>query len=54
MSIVYLLVPAALLLALVGLIGFIWSVKKGQYDDLDTPARRILFEDENSEDKNKT
>jgi len=26
--------------------GFIWSVKKGQYDDLDSPAHKILFDDD--------
>lgn len=44
MSIVYLLVPLALLLggAFVG--AFIWVVKSGQYDELETPAHRILLE----------
>jgi len=25
---------------------FVWAVRKGQFDDLETPAMRILFDDE--------
>ena len=46
MSAVYIALPFALLLALVFLAAFIWSVKSGQMDDLETPAHRILGEDE--------
>jgi cbb3-type cytochrome oxidase maturation protein len=38
--------PFALLLALIFLAAFIWSVRSGQMDDLETPAHRILGEDE--------
>jgi cbb3-type cytochrome oxidase maturation protein len=44
-SIVYVLLPVALLLAIAGVVAFIWSVRQGQYDDLDTPAMRVLHED---------
>ncbi len=44
MSIVYILLPLSLLLALCGLAGYIWALKNGQFDDLDTPSRRILFD----------
>ena len=40
------LIPAALLLGLGGLLAFLWTVKSGQYDDLDGAAARILIEDE--------
>jgi cbb3-type cytochrome oxidase maturation protein len=40
------LVPMALLLGLTGLIGFIWTLKNGQYDDLDGAAVRILPDDD--------
>lgn len=40
------LIPAALLLGLGGLVAFLWSVKSGQYDDMDGAAARILIEDE--------
>ena len=39
------LVPVALLLGLVGLGGFLWALRSGQYDDLDGAAARILFDD---------
>ena len=40
------LLPAALLLGLVGLYGFLWALKNGQYEDLDGAAYRILEDDE--------
>jgi cbb3-type cytochrome oxidase maturation protein len=39
------LLPIALLLGLAGLAAFLWSVKNGQYDDLDGAAERILMDD---------
>lgn len=46
MSVVYLMIPAALLLAGLGVAAFIIAAKKGQFDDLDTPAFRAVFDDE--------
>ena len=46
MDILYLLVPLSLLLITVGVGRFIWSVRNGQYDDLDSPAHRILHDDD--------
>ena len=43
------LVPVALGLGLLGLGGFLWSLKSGQYDDLDGDASRILHEDDHPE-----
>jgi len=40
------LIPAALFLGLLGLGGFLWSLRSGQYDDLDGAAYRILFDDD--------
>jgi cbb3-type cytochrome oxidase maturation protein len=40
------LVPLALGLGLVGLLGFLWSLKSGQYDDLEGAAWRAIEEDE--------
>ena len=40
------LIPAALFLGLLGLAAFLWSLRTGQYDDLDGAAHRILLEDE--------
>ncbi|GAB5518466.1 MAG: hypothetical protein RhofKO_07170 [Rhodothermales bacterium] len=45
MTILYLLVPLALLLAGVAVYGFCWSVRDGQYDDTETPAIRMLTDD---------
>lgn len=46
MSIIYVLLPAALVLAIAAVGAFIWAVRSGQFDDLDTPAVRILHDDE--------
>ncbi len=46
MNILYLLIPIALLLVIAFVGGYIWSASKGQYDDLETPAHRILLEEE--------
>ncbi len=40
------LIPAALLLGGLGLAGFLWALKSGQFDDLDGAANRILFDDD--------
>lgn len=40
------LIFAALLLGLLGLGAFLWSMRAGQFDDLDGAASRILFDDE--------
>lgn len=46
MSIVTLLLPVALLLGFGFLIAFIVSTLGGQYDDLETPAHRVLLDEE--------
>jgi len=40
------LIPAALALGGLGLAAFLWSLRPGQYDDLDGAAERILHEDD--------
>jgi cbb3-type cytochrome oxidase maturation protein len=40
------LIPIALGFGLLALIVFLWSLKNGQYDDLDGAAARILIDDE--------
>lgn len=40
------LIPIALFLGLLGLVAFLWSLKNGQYEDLDGAATRILLDDE--------
>lgn len=46
MSVIYLLLTLSILVAIVFFIAFIYSVKKGQYDDSYTPSVRMLFDDE--------
>lgn len=52
MDILYFLVPAALVMGGLFLAGFVWAVKTGQYEDLETPAFRILFDEKNNEKLN--
>ena len=53
MNIVYLLLPLALLLALTFVAAYVWCASQGQYDDLETPAHRILLEEEKDIKKGK-
>lgn len=46
MNILIILVPVSLILAIVGLLTFLWTLRHHQYDDLDGDAWRILVEDE--------
>ncbi|QOD62311.1 cbb3-type cytochrome oxidase assembly protein CcoS [Polaribacter haliotis] len=46
MSVIYLLLSLSILVAIVFFIAFIYSVRKGQYDDSYTPSVRMLFDDE--------
>ena len=46
MTILYLLIPLAVVLMGVAIWFFLWSVKSGQYDDLEGPAHRILMDDD--------
>jgi cbb3-type cytochrome oxidase maturation protein len=42
----YFILPLALIVASGAVAAFAWSVKSGQLDDLDTPPRRMLLDDE--------
>lgn len=46
MSILYILIPLALLLLVGAVWAFFWAVGSGQFDDMDTPAMRILLDDD--------
>ena len=46
MSILYVLIPLALLLLGGAVWAFFWAVGSGQFDDLDTPAMRIIMDDD--------
>jgi len=51
MEVIYIVLPLAIVLAGVALAAFLWAVRKGQYDDLDTPPYRALFDDNESGSK---
>jgi cbb3-type cytochrome oxidase maturation protein len=51
MTVLLFLVPLALALGFVGLMGFLWSLKSGQFDDLDGAARRVLSNDDIDEER---
>jgi cbb3-type cytochrome oxidase maturation protein len=46
MNVLVYLVPMALLLGLTGLVAFLWSLRSGQYDDVEGAALRILEDDD--------
>lgn len=50
MSILVYLIPISMVLGAVGLGAFLWSLRSGQYQDLDGAAERVLFEDEDTPD----
>ena len=50
MTVLLFLVPLALALGFVGLMGFLWSLKSGQYDDLDGAAQSVLSDDDIEEE----
>jgi len=52
MEIVYLLLPIAIVIAIVAVGVFFWAVKSGQFEDLEGPAYRILMDDDKGEKDN--
>ena len=46
MPALYIMIPAALLIVAIAIYVFFWAVDSGQYDDLDSPAHSILFDDQ--------
>lgn len=46
MPALYVMIPAALLIVAIAIYIFFWAVDSGQYDDLDSPAHSILFDDQ--------
>jgi len=54
MSVIYLLVAISIVAAVCFLAAFFWAVRNGQYDDDQTPAMRILFDDKPSSELNNT
>jgi cbb3-type cytochrome oxidase maturation protein len=46
MSVLFIMLPVALLIAGGAVIAFVRAARSGQYDDLDTPACRMLLDDD--------
>jgi len=47
----YLLIPVSLIFCALAIVIFFWAVNSGQYDDLDGEGERLLFGDDNLEEK---
>jgi cbb3-type cytochrome oxidase maturation protein len=52
MSVLFVMTPIALLLAVTAVGAFLWAARDGQFDDVDTPPERMLFDDEPVRDAN--
>lgn len=50
MSILFALIPLAIALLGIAVWAFFWAVRSGQFEDLDTPAVRILLDDDSPDD----
>jgi cbb3-type cytochrome oxidase maturation protein len=48
MTVIFMVLPLALLFSGAAVAAFLWSAKNGQLDDLDTPPLRVLMEDSRS------
>jgi cbb3-type cytochrome oxidase maturation protein len=46
LEIIFITIPVTLIFIGIGAAIFFWASKKGQFDDLDSPAHRILFDDD--------
>lgn len=45
MSVIFLVLPLALLIVAAAVGAFAWATRRGQFDDLDTPPIRVLHDD---------
>lgn len=52
MNILVILVPVSLILGAIWLVGFIWALKRDQYEDLEGDAARILFDESDDAPRN--
>lgn len=46
MDVLIYLVPIAIVLSFLALVAFFWTVRSGQYDDLEGAAHRVLLDDD--------
>ena len=54
MSVIYILIPIAIVLLIVGIYLFFWAVKTEQFNDLEKEGLSILFDDEKLQNKEQT
>ena len=45
MSVIFIVLPLALLVVGAGVAAYVWAARKGQFDDLDKASQSILFDD---------
>jgi cbb3-type cytochrome oxidase maturation protein len=45
-SVLFLILPLALCIVLAAVVAFVWAARRGQFDDLETPALRMLHDDD--------
>jgi len=45
-NIIFLLIPLGLVLLLLAVAAFFWAVRSGQFDDLESPAWRVVLDDD--------
>ncbi len=48
MSAIFIVLPLALCVSALAVGAFVWAVRRGEFDDLETPARRMLADDATS------
>lgn len=46
MSVLYIVLPLALVIVLVAVVAWIWAARSGQFDDTTTPAMRAILDDD--------
>jgi cbb3-type cytochrome oxidase maturation protein len=46
MNIIYILIPLGLILLLLAVAAFFWAVRSGQFDDMESPAWRVVLDDD--------
>lgn len=54
MNVIALIIPLSILLGVLFVVCFIIAARSGQYDDLDTPAYRLLIDEENKNHNNQS
>lgn len=46
MSVLAFLIPLSVIILVLAVVVLVWAVRNGQYDDLDTPAWRVVMDDD--------